>query len=319
MSASSSCPLCASSNTVILNHVTAETSAAFMCPPSKNADRHRRMTAAIRGLWGGDEATIQRCRECGFGFGHPFVGGDAAFYSIMHEQHGYPSWRWDYDIALQHAPSAGGNALDFGAGRGFFLKGLGAEWKAHAVESTPTMMEYLRADGIAVYSALQDAPSGHFDMVTLFQVLEHISDFRRTISECRRLLTPSGRLVITVPDGDAMVKQYELTGAPDVPPNHVAKWTPSTLRMVLEEHGLKVEASSPEPSSLRNVQSNLHLKVTADALRPNSLAARAYSVKNRRVRAAMLAGVAGLTGWPMLRHWDAVRAGGAFAISASAA
>lgn len=310
------CPVCHSGDTITHTKLNASQAAAFLCPPSKDADRHRRMTAAIRHLWDGDRATIERCQKCGFGFGHPFVGGDEAFYSIMHEQHSYPSWRWDYDVALQYA-SEGGNALDIGAGRGYFLKGLGSGWKGHAVESTPTMKDHLRADGITVYQQLQDAPSAHFDMVSMFQVLEHIADFRGVLGQCRRALKPGGQLVITVPDGEAMLKQYEVTGAPDVPPNHVAKWTPTSLRLVLEEQGFVVNAVSPEPGSWRQIPKMLHLKVMADATQPGSLAARAYAMRNRRVRAALLAGVAACTGWPMLLRWRDLTMGGAFAAVAS--
>ena len=79
-----------------------------------------------------------RCRECGFGFGFPFVGGDEEFYSILHEQRGYPDWRWDYDVALSHALSryAGGKILDVGAGVGKFLRRLGPAWDRYAVEAS---------------------------------------------------------------------------------------------------------------------------------------------------------------------------------------
>jgi SAM-dependent methyltransferase len=311
MSAAAICPVCHSADTATVNELTASQTAGYFCSPSRDAIRHQRLATSIRTLWSGEQGYIKRCRDCGFGFGDPYVGGDEDFYSILHEQHGYPSWRWDYDVALAHAPAVG-KALDIGAGRGFFLKGLPAGWIAHAVESTQAMRAHLKADRINVFGGLDDAPSATFDLVTMFQVLEHIADFRGTIAECHRVLKPGGLLVITVPDCDAMLAQERLTGAPDLPPNHVAKWTPATLQRVLKDEGFDVETTIPEPPSWKKIGSMMHLKVMSDALRPGTLAARAYSIKDRRLRVPLLALVGLLTSTPMIPEWKALRAGGAF-------
>ena len=276
------------------------------------------MANAIRRLWDGDHAEVRRCQACGFGFGSPFVGGDEEFYELMHEQHSYPSWRWDYDVALSQAPS-GGAALDIGAGRGLFLKGLPEGWSRNAVESTATMKDLLRGDGIEVYEDLRSAPSAAFDLVTMFQVLEHISDFRGTLAECFRVMRPGATITITVPDADAMFDQERLTGCPDSPPNHIGKWTPATLARVLDEQGLTARSVTREPASWGRVAGMLHLKVMADALRRNSLAGRAFAIQDRRVRAPALAAVALATSLPMLVELQKLRAGGAFGITAQKA
>jgi len=308
--------VCRSTNTAVKSTLTAESAAAFLCSTSKDADRHKRMSTAIRNVWQGDDCEIRRCEECRFGFGNPFVGGDAQFYSIMHEQHGYPSWRWDYDMALANAP-AGGQALDIGAGRGFFLKGLAKGWSRFAVESTQTMKSLLRKDGIEAFDDLAEAPDSNFDMVTMFQVLEHISDFRGVLSECFRVLKPGGSLIITVPDADAMFDQEVLTGCPDSPPNHVAKWTPDTLARVLDELGFVVHSWAPEPPTWKRVRAMMHIKLMAQATHDKSWASRAYGIKNRNLRAAALAGLAGLGAPAMLPRLKQLRAGGAFGIVAT--
>jgi hypothetical protein len=40
---------------------------------------------------------------------------------------------------------------------------------------------------------------GAFDLITTFDVLEHIPDYKKAIAECARCLRPGGRLLITVP------------------------------------------------------------------------------------------------------------------------
>ena len=83
------CPVCSAHCAGLpLYRYTVEQAAAHFCPPGRDADRYERLVKCIRRLWKGDESVILRCGSCGFGFGHPFVGGDEEFYRILHEQKG---------------------------------------------------------------------------------------------------------------------------------------------------------------------------------------------------------------------------------------
>jgi SAM-dependent methyltransferase len=272
-------------------------------------------------LWQGEECSILRCRECGFAFGHPFVGGDEEFYSILHEQKGYPSWRWDYDVALDAALKGkdGGRILEIGAGVGNFLKSLDQKWERFAVEASESNRAELERAGIKVFRDLSAAvkmEAGSFEVIVLFQVLEHIAEFKSVLAQCRKLLGAGGRLVITVPDGDAMIRQERLTGCPDMPPNHINKFTPQSLSLALHDAGFEAGPAIPEPSSLRNLQASLYMRVTTDATRKHTLAAQVYRIRNKRLRQPFLV----LLGAPallrMLPHVSQLQAGGAFAITA---
>lgn len=73
-------------------------------------------------------------------------------------------------------------------------------------------------------SALEEAivtEEGAFDVISLFQVLERIADFRGVLTRVNKLLRPGGKLVITVPGSDAMIRQERVTGCHDMPPNHI--------------------------------------------------------------------------------------------------
>ena len=304
-----------------LERYDAAQAAAHFCPPGRDADRYERLRQRIERLWSGGTATIHRCARCGFGFSSPFVGGDEGFYAIMHEQHGYPSWRWDYDVALEAVRgSSRGRALDIGAGTGNFLRALGDEWGRHAVEGSETTRAILRSAGISVFPDLVAAAregAGSFSLVTMFQVLEHIAEFRPVIERCAALLAPGGTLVITVPDCDAMLRQPALTGEHDMPPNHVGKWTPRSLGLVLEEAGLRPLRTVYEPASWRKAASQVYGRVRTDAQRPGTAAALAYRVRNRKARIPLLA-LAGITTLPrLLPHLSELRAGGAFATIAT--
>lgn len=314
------CPACraACSDEPLYRYSTYEAASHF-CPPTRDADRFSRLSNCIGKLWGGEECKVLRCANCGFAFGYPFVGGDEEFYSILHEQKDYPAWRWDYDVAMAEAVAkfGGGKILDVGAGVGMFLRGLDGDWDRYAVEGSETTRRELEAAGIKVFRDLSEGAqqnAGTFQVVTLFQVLEHIAEFDLVLTLCHKLLAPGGRLVITVPDGVAMIRQERLTGCHDMPPNHINKWTAESLSLVLRRSGFECGAPLYEPSSWKNLKANLHMRVGADATHHNSLAAQFYRIRNRPMRIAALSLLAAPALVRMLPHGRELRSGGAFAM-----
>ena len=314
------CPVChAICMAPPLYHYTVEQAAAHFCPASRDVERNQRLQDCIGRLWGGTNCVILRCDQCGFGFGHPFVGGDEEFYRILHEQKGYPAWRWDYDVGLTEAIAKfpGGKVLDIGAGVGNFLRQLGEKWERYAVEGSGTTRRELAASRITVFPDLEEAAHSHagtFQVVTLFQVLEHIADFERVLRQCRKLLVPNGRLVITVPDGEAMIRQTRVTGCADMPPNHIGKWTPGSLKRVITRVGFESSEPIPEPPSLNSFRANLHMRVTSDAANHRSISAHASRLRNKPMRIAALSLLAAPAVLRLLPYGRQLFAGGAFAI-----
>lgn len=316
------CPVCQTlcAEAPLYRYTVAEAAAHF-CPPTRDHERNERLQRCIGRLWQGKECVILRCCECGFTFGHPFVGGDEEFYAILHEQKDYPAWRWDYEVALHQALNerSGGRILEIGAGVGNFLKSLGPEWERYAVEASESNRTELEREGIRVFRDLAlavETEGGTFQAVVLFQVLEHIAEFKSVLVQCRRLLSDDGCLVITVPDGDAMIRQERLTGCPDMPPNHINKFTPLSLSRALSDAGFAPGPALYEPASWHNVKASLHMRVMTDATHERTLAAQVYRISDRRLREPFLA----LLGVPallrMLPHLNQLRQGGAFAIAA---
>lgn len=314
------CPVC---HTVCdsppLYSYTASQAAAYFCPEMRNLERYQRLKNCIQRLWQSDSSVILQCQNCGFGFGYPFIGGDEEFYQILHEQKGYPTWRWDYNVALQEAlePMQTGKLLEIGAGAGIFLKKIRQSWDCYATEGSESTRKDLKSLGIQVFSDLDLTIESHqqsFDVVVLFQVLEHISDFHSILDDCRKLLRVGGKIVITVPDGEAMIRQEKITGCPDMPPNHINKWTPNSLAIALQQHGFEAQTVIFEPSSWKNFRGYLHLKIIAEATNPRSLASQIYRIKNKKIRAPLLA-VLGISAmFKMLPYFRDLQKGGAFAM-----
>ena len=83
-----------------------------------------------------------------------------------------------------------------------------------------------------------------FDLVGMFDVLEHIQDDRATLRQIRALLNPGGYLLVTVPAGKALWSRF------DDEAHHCRRYEQDELRSRLVEAGLVVEYLTPFMMSL---------------------------------------------------------------------
>ena len=108
------------------------------------------------------------------------------------------------------ATAAGGRLLDYGCGDGTFLalthgtysEAVGADVDAAQLEECRRRLGDLRDVRFVRTADLADpAYAGPYDAVTCMEVLEHCVDEERVrvLDDLRRLTSPSGRLVISVP------------------------------------------------------------------------------------------------------------------------
>jgi 2-polyprenyl-3-methyl-5-hydroxy-6-metoxy-1,4-benzoquinol methylase len=142
-------------------------------------------------------------------------------------------------------PRMGGNPakslrlLDYGCGTGMNLVHLATIGEAFGVDAAPDAIAFCRQRGIGnvVHAPSPDdltAASvfgGEFDVVTMFDVLEHIPDEVAALRRIRRLLKPGGLLVLTVP------ALGWLWSGEDVVSEHLRRYTRSSLSRVLHTAG----------------------------------------------------------------------------------
>lgn len=77
-----------------------------------------------------------------------------------------------------------------------------------------------------------------FDLVCLFDVLEHLDDDGAALTEVRRVLRPGGRVLIHVPAHPLLFAQNDAVSG------HRRRYTRRRLRRVVEESGLEVQRLS---------------------------------------------------------------------------
>jgi SAM-dependent methyltransferase len=105
-------------------------------------------------------------------------------------------------------PGPGARVLDIGFGHGTFLAcGRSQGWHMHGTEANPQLVQAARAQGFDAVQALhlQDFPDGHFDLVSAFDVLEHVpqEQLLELLSEVRRVLKPGAAFVARFPNADS--------------------------------------------------------------------------------------------------------------------
>ncbi len=107
---------------------------------------------------------------------------------------------------LRSGTRPGDRALDLGCGDGAFtaqLREAGAEPIGAEVAEAALDRARARHPELEFRLARIDGPlpfsDGEFDLVWASEVIEHVADTARWLSEVRRVLTPGGRLLLTTP------------------------------------------------------------------------------------------------------------------------
>jgi SAM-dependent methyltransferase len=134
---------------------------------------------------------------------------------------------------------AGATVLEVGPGPGH---DLGAIYPRGVVltglEADPALAEQAKASGVHEVhcGSLERMPAAllgrSFDVVAMFDVLEHIEDDRGALRRCTELLNPGGLVLVTVPAYDWM------WGRQDEVNRHFRRYTRGRLLRLLAEVGL---------------------------------------------------------------------------------
>jgi SAM-dependent methyltransferase len=151
-------------------------------------------------------------------------------------------------------PSTPGALLDVGCGDGSRLTRLiRSGWKVEGQEVDSVAAEQARARGVTVHvgelGELQ-LPAGRFDAVTLSHVIEHVPSPEDTLRECRRLLSPGGRLVAITPNASGLGHaRYGRAWRGLEPPRHLQIFSPPTLARIARRAGFADVRATSSPAN----------------------------------------------------------------------
>jgi 2-polyprenyl-3-methyl-5-hydroxy-6-metoxy-1,4-benzoquinol methylase len=144
---------------------------------------------------------------------------------------------------------AGGRVLDIGAGYGFFLGALAAAgYEPFGLELSPQAAEIARqrppGATVAVGSAEEPFPfpDGHFQAITLLDVIEHLDRYPETLASCRRCLTPGGKLVVITLNAGSLARPIlGKSWSFHLDPTHVHMFSRRLLARSLADAGLRTD------------------------------------------------------------------------------
>jgi SAM-dependent methyltransferase len=150
-------------------------------------------------------------------------------------------------LLLKHVSR--GTILDYGCGTGSFLalcKHLG--WKTFGVEPDNGARQLAQKDKLTVSGNLQSLqnPIEKFDAITLWHVLEHVTDLETTLHYFKQNLSQNGVLIIAVPNHESFdAKHYkEFWAAYDVP-RHLYHFTEGTVSALLAQYSFSLAEVLP--------------------------------------------------------------------------
>jgi SAM-dependent methyltransferase len=95
-----------------------------------------------------------------------------------------------------------------------------------------------REIGTAPLPELTGVQDGHYHLIALLDVLEHIEEDRASLASIKRKLAPGGRILLTVPANEWMWSAH------DAAHHHHRRYSKAGLRKVIQSAGLKIETLS---------------------------------------------------------------------------
>jgi len=164
---------------------------------------------------------------------------------LRRAERGYGRWR--ACMAVHRAAGQPGKILDIGCATGIFLDGMRSMgWQTYGVEPSASAAEYARARfRLDVFQGrLERAHIATciFDVITLWDVFEHVHEPGQILDEIARILRPGGLLILSLPNPDSL--EARLLGRDWVGwdlPRHLNLFRPAQLRLLLARRGFVVE------------------------------------------------------------------------------
>jgi SAM-dependent methyltransferase len=152
--------------------------------------------------------------------------------------------RWQDRVQLLKQHTQSGTMLDLGCSSGGFLEFFrGDSWKLHGIEMSVECAKKAEArTGANVFVGdILDAPfpPASFDVITCFDVLEHLYEPLKVMTKVREWLKPGGIFYVQVPNIDSAEAQvFETYWHGLELPRHLFHYSPISLKFLAESAGL---------------------------------------------------------------------------------
>jgi SAM-dependent methyltransferase len=198
---------------------------------------------------------VIRCHDCGYAAIHPQPSDDVlaqiygAHYELLKdsdhrdELKSATAEHYLKVIAAYRAGSKRGAVLEVGCGTGEFLAAASQMgYTVSGVEISESACELARkkvGSPADIITGDIDSVRGHYDVIALSDVIEHVRDPRITLAKIYGLLNPGGCLFIATPNLDSWSARLLGNRWMEFKLEHLHYFRPKTLRLLLIECGFR--------------------------------------------------------------------------------
>jgi 2-polyprenyl-3-methyl-5-hydroxy-6-metoxy-1,4-benzoquinol methylase len=152
-------------------------------------------------------------------------------------------------LALINKLTPQGRLLDYGCGTGAFINTCKKNgWTVSGVEldddARNIAQTHTHTTIVPSYEQLDN--NIKFDIISLWHVLEHVSNLNETIVELKHKMVKKGRLIVAVPNHDSLDQQiYKQHWAAYDLPRHLYHFNQKTIKAIMKRHQLKLIETHP--------------------------------------------------------------------------
>jgi ubiquinone/menaquinone biosynthesis C-methylase UbiE len=207
--------------------------------------------------------TIVQCKSCGLVYTNPRLDGEQILDSYvavedplyLQERDGRVLTFERHLRPLEKQKPPPGRLLDVGAYTGVFVEiAARSGWDAWGLEPSHWAVSEARKQGLQMIEGTLesvDLPEADYDVVTLWDVIEHVTDPFGEFRRAHRLLKPGGLLVVHTMDIDSLFARAMGGRWPWLMEMHIYFFSRRTLSAMLEKAGFRVIRVAPQGRYLR--------------------------------------------------------------------
>lgn len=193
---------------------------------------------------------LYHCRRCGGQFWEPFKNPGAAWYEhdsryagINADPYSQVNWHQKFVLTMIEKEKGIGKLFDVGCGSGNFLafaksrgwQVAGIDFDASAVRAARETFGVTDVEQVDLVNYANSHPEAKFDLITFFDVFEHIDNQTEFLTAIKKILKPKSFIAMSMPHrrGARWLMPY------DLPPRHLTRWDEAALIGILTRHGFR--------------------------------------------------------------------------------
>lgn len=210
-------------------------------------------------------SNLRQCLNCQLAFIHPKptqteikkLYNQDYFNNPQSHRCGYENYQKDKELIIKtsylrlnqiekYKPDKG-KLLDVGCAMGFFLEAAQERgWDIYGIDVSPAATSVVKKqlDGRVFTGTLEEIPfpRHNLDVITMWDVIEHVSDPKKLLQQARILLKNDGVLVLTTPNSRSLwakLMKDKWIGYKD---EHFFYFNRKNLKLLLEQTGFSIKA-----------------------------------------------------------------------------